>query len=342
MKRVVTIVLMTSIIFSCFLLQGCGDINDFLPNKTLSAEEIYEIVSPSVVEIKGKTRTGTVTGTGFFCDEKGTVITNYHVIEGCISASITLSNGRNYRVDKVLGCSEEKDIAILSTKCELSIPLTIRTTPVKTGESVYAMGSSLGFLSGSFSNGIISSAGREVNGHTFIQTTAPISNGNSGGPLVDSEGKVVGIMTGSFDDGQNLNLAIPIAAVNIISTESPMTLNDLFPQWKIVVIAVNSSEFDEATYKDSISKYDPVYFHFKLSGGGPGETVRITARSVLPNGMVEEYIFEDEWGDGDILWYGWTEGIYEYPEYGAVGTLHCDFYDDEGNLIGVASVDITE
>ena len=111
-------------------------------------------------------------------------------------------------------------------------------------------------------------------------------------------------------------------------------------EWKITVIAINSSETDETTNKTSISRYDAVYFHLKLTGGEPGESVRITAKPVFPDGDVGEYIFEEKWGDGDTLWYGWSDGIYEYPEYGDTGTLRCNFYDENGNLIGAGSVSI--
>ena len=84
------------------------------------------------------------TGTGFFLDNQGTVVTNYHVIEGCDSVNIQLYNGKTYVADKVLGHSKNKDIAILSTKCTTSVPLQIRKSNVKTGETVYAIGSSLG------------------------------------------------------------------------------------------------------------------------------------------------------------------------------------------------------
>ena len=234
MKRIKPRIAAICMLTFCFMLQGCtvGDIIDNItPNidKELTAEELYEKVSPSVVEITGESASAISTGTGFFYDDKGTVITNYHVIEKCTTAFITLSNGKSYDVVQVLGYSESKDIAILSTSCNNSVPLKIRSSAVKTGEKVYAIGSSLG-LSGSLSDGIVSSAEREVEGHIYIQTTAPISHGNSGGPLLDSKGYVVGITTASFTDGQNLNLAIPIAEIDTISTQNPTTLEKIFPQ----------------------------------------------------------------------------------------------------------------
>ena len=116
--------------------------------------------------------------------------------------------------------------------------------------------------------------------------------------------------------------------------------NNLY-EWKITVIAINSSENDETTYKNSISKYNAVYFHLKLTGGEPGESVRITAKPTFPDGEKGEYVFEDKWSDGDILWYGWSDGLYNNPQYGETGTLRCNFYDDNGNLIGAGSVKIT-
>ena len=112
--------------------------------------------------------------------------------------------------------------------------------------------------------------------------------------------------------------------------------------WKITVFAINSSETDEITNENSISKHKPVYFHMILSGGEPGASTRVTVRSTLPNGNTDEYVFENKWGDGDYLWYGWSEGIYINPTYGASGILRCDFYDDEGNLIGAGSINMVD
>ena len=225
MKRVITAFTIISAIFLCFLLQGCDNF-EFL-DKELTAEEIFECASPSVVEITGQKNSSTSTGTGFFYDDRGTIITNYHVIEGCTKAIITLKNGKSYDVDKVIGYSEDKDIVILSTLCENSTPLKMRETEIKTGEKVYAIGSSLG-LSGSLSDGIISYAEREINGNTYIQTTAPISHGNSGGPLLDCRGRVIGITTAFLTNGQNLNLAVPIGEIENISTNNSISLEELY------------------------------------------------------------------------------------------------------------------
>ena len=112
--------------------------------------------------------------------------------------------------------------------------------------------------------------------------------------------------------------------------------------WKITVVAVNSSADDSTTKQSSISKYDPVYFHIKLSGGEPDESLRFKKKITYPDGEISESTSQEEWSDGDALRIFWVNGIYNYPENEETGTLRLDFYDDEGNIIGSGSVRITD
>lgn len=217
-----------------FFLQGCS-YSDFsallgsgsIIGKELSAEDIYYNYAGSVVEVTAEADGAIMTGTGFFCDKAGTVITNYHVIETCAKAHITLLDGTTYDVTQVKAYSVEKDIAILATDCLDTIPLNFRTNSVLTGEKVYAIGSSLG-LTSTLSEGIVSCALRQFYNDVYIQTTAPISPGNSGGPLFDKYGNVIGINTMQMADGQNLNFAIPVGEALALKTDSPTTLEKLF------------------------------------------------------------------------------------------------------------------
>lgn len=208
---------------------------DKFTNRKLSAEEIYDLIAPSTVEINAIGDTFESTGTGSFIDNKGTVITNYHVIESCHTINIKTQDGSTYKVKSILGFDKDRDLAIIKSDCQNESFVKLKTDGVKTGEKVYTLGSSLG-LTGTFSEGIISSASREIEGFDFIQTTAPISSGNSGGPLVDVYGKVIGITTGAFAEGQNLNLAIPVSAISEISREKMYSINDFFQlsQGKVV------------------------------------------------------------------------------------------------------------
>ena len=122
--------------------------------------------------------------------------------------------------------------------------------------------------------------------------------------------------------------------------DSKSIYNSLYA-WKIINIYFNSSE-NGTTKMYNISKYDPVYCHFEVSGGPPGETTYIYHTVTMPDGSTKakkrpEY---KQWR-GDKSWWGWEDGLYTTPYYGATGTLTLKFYDEEGNLIGEGSVAIT-
>lgn len=192
-----------------------------------TAKQIYESTAPSVVTINAQSNGVENTGTAFFINNGSTIVTNFHVIKNCTTAFITLANGEEYSVESVLGYSEEKDIAILKVSYTNGVPLEIRETDVVTGEKVYAIGNSLGFLSGSLSEGIISTAQREFDGKTYIQTTASVTNGNSGGPLIDSYGKVIGIVSAGFGEGLDLNFAVPVSQIATIDVSIPKKLEEI-------------------------------------------------------------------------------------------------------------------
>ena len=196
-------------------------------NISLNSEEIYNAAAQSTVEIQIVTDDGKVTGTGFCDDNDGTIITNYHVIRGGTEGFVKDYYGTKYDIVSVIGYDEDKDIAILKTdfKCDAVLPK--RETALKVGEDVYALGSSQG-LTNTFSSGIISALDRNVNGNSYIQTTAPISNGNSGGPLIDKQGNVVGINCGALSNGQNLNFAIDIKEVSKVSRDKYQTLSQIY------------------------------------------------------------------------------------------------------------------
>ncbi|NLA87913.1 MAG: serine protease, partial [Clostridiales bacterium] len=102
---------------------------------------------------------------------------------------------------------------------------------VATGASVYAIGSPLGFKN-SFSAGIVSSASRTVDGRVFIQTTASISSGSSGGALLDGSGKVIGVTTATAVNAQNINLALPIHKIDDFKRNDTVTLRSILPDIK--------------------------------------------------------------------------------------------------------------
>lgn len=189
----------------------------------ISFVDLVEHVDKSVVRVDVMTDTHLGQGSGFVVDFTGTIATNFHVIDGAISAAVEFRDGRRALVMGTLFTDPKRDIAILQishSAVELH-PLDIATVLPKKGEQVVAFGTPLG-LSFSTSEGIVSAVRsgseltsflrsknhrRDFNG-TWIQTTAPTSHGNSGGPLINMNGQVVGLNTLGIPDGQNINFAI--------------------------------------------------------------------------------------------------------------------------------------
>ena len=161
-------------------------------------------VIPAVVSITVKGLSGSGTGSGFFLDSNGYVLTNNHVVEAAATSgtiTVELSNGKKYGA-KLMGRDNSYDLAVLKIDVTSAPTLQLGDSDlVQVGDSVIAIGSPLG-LSGTVTSGIISSKNRAVttgNGSgesSFInalQTDAAINPGNSGGPLVDSTGAVIGV-----------------------------------------------------------------------------------------------------------------------------------------------------
>ncbi|MCL2044978.1 MAG: S1C family serine protease [Oscillospiraceae bacterium] len=198
----------------------------------LSAEQIYEICSPAVFFIEVFNANGTPfgTGSGFFIESNGIAITNYHVIEGAHSAQITISStSAVYDVTGVYDYNELEDWAVIKVDGSGFHTLKIGDASTVIGAStVYAIGSPLG-LQNTISQGIISNTNRMEDGIRFIQTTAAISPGSSGGALINTLGEVIGITTAQYVLGQNLNLALPISYTAGHSRNNMVSLSVLFP-----------------------------------------------------------------------------------------------------------------
>ncbi|MBI5663610.1 MAG: trypsin-like peptidase domain-containing protein [Nitrospirae bacterium] len=150
-------------------------------------------------------------GSGFFVKSDGVFITNYHVIEGAYSGAIKLTDGRVLGDIEIIDFNSEWDIAIL--KVEGSSFPTVKlgnSDIVKSGQKIVVIGNPEG-LQNTVSDGLVSSIRKiESEGDYFIQISAPISEGSSGGPVYNMNGEVIGIATMMLKSGQNLNFAIPI------------------------------------------------------------------------------------------------------------------------------------
>jgi serine protease Do len=184
--------------------------------------ELFKELSPSVVNVFAKHGAiGEGGGTGFVVDRNGMIATNHHVIEGASAVRIKFQNGAIYEDVDLLVDEQASDLALLQVN--LSAPLDGGTKPdappivlgdsdsIVVGERAISIGNPLG-LEHTLSDGLISSR-RIYENKAWIQFSAPISPGNSGGPLFNMKGDVVGITTATIlgrGIAQNLNLAVPV------------------------------------------------------------------------------------------------------------------------------------
>ncbi len=159
-------------------------------------------------------RKGTALGSGFIIDKKGIVVTNNHVIQGAEDIIVTVSNSTEYKA-KVIGVDPYMDLAVLQIESKEKFqPVTFgNSDKARVGDWVIAIGNPFGF-GGTVTSGIISSRNRDI-GLTryddFIQTDASINQGNSGGPLFDLNGQVIGINTAIIAPGQSGSIGIGFA-----------------------------------------------------------------------------------------------------------------------------------
>ena len=193
----------------------------------MALQDIYTQNIPSVVSISCNLPGGSSTGTGVVLSEDGYIVTNAHVVEDALSVSVLLTDDRVFSAQYV-GSDEISDLAVLRIDTRDLTPAQFGdSTGLRIGDTVVAIGDPLGVeFRGTYTNGIVSGIDRDVdvNGRTMtlIQTNAALNSGNSGGPLINCYGQVIGINTmkiGAFTDSagvEGLGFAIPSATVKEI------------------------------------------------------------------------------------------------------------------------------
>ena len=197
--------------------------------------DVVDKVSESVVSIVtsvttmsyfGQNYESQAAGTGMIVTEDGYILTNKHVIEGAKSISVVLDDGTTYKDVEVAAVDPLNDVAFLKIK-DVSGLKTVTlgdSKTISTGQQVIAIGNALGQYQNSVTSGIISGVGRSLTAtdstgtlseklSDMIQTDAAINSGNSGGPLVNAAGQVIGINTATSSSAENMGFAIPISSV---------------------------------------------------------------------------------------------------------------------------------
>lgn len=211
--------------------------------------ELVKRVKPAIVAIVTYDASGVAltTGSGFFL-RPGQVVTNLHVIRGARRCEVkTLDGkGRVYQVAGLLDVDEEGDLALLSVEVPNSRARAsqLATLLPEEGEKIFVIGNPLK-LEGSVSDGIVSAVRELPNIGKIIQITAPISHGNSGSPVFNLKGQVVGVVTIKVTNGQNINLAIGAARVRQLQAGKRRLLAELTMRDK-------SGDPSESLYKNGL------------------------------------------------------------------------------------------
>jgi len=197
---------------------------------SLTASEISEKVAPAVflMVVSDEGATEVASASGFFISSDGVAVTNYHVIKDTAIGLIKTIDGDIFNVTNIIAYDSELDVAIIKVDKTSIEGKTVDGFPcvtmadsdkIKAGQIVYAIGSPDG-LDNTISDGIISNVNRIVDGRSFIQTTAPIYFGSSGGALVDEYGEVLGITQGGKPEVENVGFVVPINVVKMFDVNA--------------------------------------------------------------------------------------------------------------------------
>ncbi len=252
------VALLSCMLLFLFAFVGCKEeINE---KTELSNVELASLGQKASVTVEVETVTGAEgKGSGFFIDENGTLITAFHVIEGASEIEVVVANGAKLPLEKVISFNPVYDIAIIKINYKSVDYLKICEQEVQVGESVVAIGSALGSLAGTCTYGYVSSISRKVGKIECIQTDAAISSGNSGGPLLNVYGEVVGMNCFSYISGENLNLAVKVSMFEHIGEERNYDMSEM-KRWYNTEASRSYSPYDEnyKFYYSIINNYDTV------------------------------------------------------------------------------------
>ncbi|MEG1790618.1 MAG: trypsin-like peptidase domain-containing protein [Oscillospiraceae bacterium] len=214
-------------------------IADRLASGYMSANDIYELGCKQVVGISteitttnifGMTSSGSVSGSGFVITKDGYIMTNFHVVEdayrGGYDVNVMLYTGEKYTAS-IVGFDKDNDVAVLKIDASNLSPVTLgNSDSISVGDTVFAIGNPLGELAYTMTSGIVSATGRvistdESTSVKMFQFDAAVNPGNSGGPVYDGNGQVVGVVTAKYSQSgvEGIGFAIPIADALSIANE---------------------------------------------------------------------------------------------------------------------------
>ena len=195
----------------------------------VAPNKLFELTSPATVLI----RTEDGSGTGFIVRPDGTIVTAFHLVDGATRLAVKTESGEIFDNVTLLAKDERRDIAIIKVSgFELpAVPLG-NSNEVQPGQHIFVIGNPLGAeeLQATITDGIVSGVRDFGWGYKVIQISAPVSQGNSGGPVLEDDGKAIGVASFKFVSGENLNFAVPINYVRGMLDAATET--DPITQWE--------------------------------------------------------------------------------------------------------------
>ena len=188
----------------------------------LKPEEIYQKLLPSVMTLHVENARGeTYIGTAFLALDKNVAVTAWHVVSDAVKVSAKFSDGRVVNVDRLVDKDEKHDLALIRLDGDGGPEAALCVAKPAIGSRAYVIGAPKGF-DFSITDGLVSQI-QEIHGSDQYQVSCPISGGNSGGPVVNELGQVVGIAAWTQRDAQNLSFAIPAACLSQLNPRHPAT-----------------------------------------------------------------------------------------------------------------------
>ncbi|MBC7512121.1 trypsin-like peptidase domain-containing protein [Candidatus Saccharibacteria bacterium] len=271
-----------------------------------SISAVAKAVSPSVVSVLTSTSQTSRffdeqyeqqgAGTGMIVSSDGYIMTNKHVIDGADSVTVVLTDGKRYEDVEVLGSDPLNDVAFLRIKDVTGLPAITfgDSKTLRIGQSVVAIGNALGQYQNSVTSGIISGTGRPViassDGTTtgeaesltdLIQTDAAINSGNSGGPLLNLKGQVIGINTAIAADAQSIGFAIPIGATKGLLAHVIKTGKVERAYLGVQYISITSAVKEEYDLAVSRGDYITSERGSSVQAGGPADKAGIKDKDII-------------------------------------------------------------
>jgi S1-C subfamily serine protease len=272
--------------------------------KAQDASSIYQTAVRSTVTIE----TDRSLGSGFFVGNH-LIITCYHVVKGCDEIFFYTNSSENkYRIESYIKVDADSDLILLYSSEFSGVPLKISTIDPQPGQKVFTIGSPKG-MDFSISDGIVSGI-RKFNGLNLIQITAPISQGNSGGPVLDQYGAIMGVSVGNIPDAQNLNFCIPntyIKAILSFGAKNPKPISNLTGR------TYTSQKYQKRTlstgFHEDAVLLALIEYAFPLVIDNAGSIIQIDARGKKPDYGELCYLFAADLTRPRLLAYGTITSI---------------------------------